>query len=401
MPFAEMDDRLFSRLVRVRRELHRHPEPGFGEYKTQAAIAGYLEKLHIPYRKVAETGIVARLESGGRGAPAVALRADIDALPVEEKTGLPFSSRVRGMMHACGHDGHVAIVLGAAELLKKDPPDGNVVFLFQPAEEGAGGALSMIKDGCLQGVDMIFGGHIDSSVHLGQVGIREGMDTAYTDSIEFRIVGRGAHAARPHEAVDSVVVASHLVMALQNIVSRNVDPHMPAVVTIGSMHAGTVHNVIAPEATLLGTVRNTDGPTRRRILDRIKRTARSIAALHGAKVELKITEGYPPVVNHPKAYEISHEVAAGLFGKQNVVKLPRPSMGGEDFAFYLHKVPGCFVRLGAVARGKEAPLFHSPTFDFDERAIRLGAVYYKALVREAVRRIRSARNAGAPGPRAV
>jgi hippurate hydrolase len=390
MPYKKyMDDRLFNRLVRVRRQIHRWPEPAFEERKTGDVIAKYLDRLSVPYRRgVARTGIVAILDKHGPGAPTVALRADMDALPIEEKTGLPFSSKVKGHMHACGHDGHVAIALGAATLLKKSPPDGNVVFLFQPAEEGKGGARSMIKEGALKGVDMIFGGHIDVGFNLGEVAIRTGVETSYTDGLEIKVLGKGGHAARPHESVDAVVVASLFVIALQNIVSRSINPLNPTVITIGSIRAGTVYNAIADEATLMGTVRNTDGKTRKHVLQRIQKTADALASLHDARIEVNITEGYPPVVNHPEGYELAREAAEDLIGKERVINLSKPSMGGEDFAFYLKKVPGCFVRFGAVGPVPEAPAAHSSLFNFDEEVIRLGAVFFDRLARKALGRIK-------------
>jgi hippurate hydrolase len=384
-----MDEKLFRRLVRVRRQIHRWPEPGFGEHKTGDVIAKYLDRLSIPYRRGgAETGVVAKLGDHGPGAPTVALRADMDALPIEEKTGLPFSSRVKGYMHACGHDGHVAMVLGAAELLGKSPPEGNVVLIFQPAEEGKGGALSMIGEGALEGVDMIFGGHIDGGFNLGDMAIRSGVETSYTDALEIRILGKGGHAARPHESVDAVVVASLFVIALQNIVSRSINPLNPTVITIGSMHAGNVYNAIADEATLLGTVRNTDGKTRKHVLQRIRKTAKAMASLHDARIDVDIREGYPPVVNHPEGYKLAREAAEELLGKEKVINLAKPSMGGEDFAFYLHKVPGCFVRFGAVGPVPEAPAAHSSFFDFDEEVLRIGAVFHERVIRKAIKSIK-------------
>ncbi len=387
-----MDDRTFKRLVSLRRRIHRWPEPAFKEKKTGEAIARYLERLSIPYRRgIAKTGIVARIDNHGPPAPTVALRADMDALPIEEKTGLPYASRVKGYMHACGHDGHVAIVLGAAELLRKSPPPGNVVLLFQPAEEGSGGARSMIEAGALDGVDMIFGGHIDGAFKLGEIAIRTDVDSSYTDAIEIRILGRGGHAARPHETVDAVVVASLFVMALQNIISRSINPLNPTVITVGSLHAGTVYNAVADEAVLKGTVRNTDGKTRKDVLKRIQKTAEGMASLHDARIEVNIFEGYPPVVNHPECYLLAREAAEGLLGREKFINLVKPSMGGEDFAYYLKEVPGCFVRFGAVGRGGESATAHSSNFNFDEDVIRVGAAFFDAAVRRAVESLKEKR----------
>lgn len=387
-----MDDRTFKRLVSLRRRIHRWPEPAFKEKKTGEAIVRYLEKLSIPCRRgVAKTGIVARIDNHGPSAPTVALRADMDALPIEEKTGLPYASRVKGYMHACGHDGHVAIVLGAAELLRKSPPPGNVVLIFQPAEEGSGGARFMIEAGALDGVDMIFGGHIDGAFNVGEIAIRTDVDSSYTDAIEIRILGRGGHAARPHETVDAVVVASLFVLALQNIISRSINPLNPTVITVGSLHAGTVYNAVADEAVLKGTVRNTDGKTRKDVLKRIQKTAEGLASLHDARIEVNIFEGYPPVVNHPECYLLAREAAEELLGREKFINLAKPSMGGEDFAYYLKEVPGCFVRFGAVGRGGESATAHSSNFNFDEDVIRVGAAFFASAARRAVESLREKR----------
>jgi len=393
MPFKGLvDDRIFNRLVRARRRIHRWPEPAFREEKTARVIADYLNKLAIPYKKgVARTGVVARLESAPSDAPRIALRADMDALPIEEKTGLPYASRVKGFMHACGHDGHVAMLLGAAELLKKSPPPGNVVFLFQPAEEGTGGALSMIEAGALDGVDMIFGGHIDGAFNVGEMAIRTDVETSYTDALEIYIHGKGGHAAWPHETVDAVVVSSLFVIALQNIISRSTNPLHPTVITIGSIKAGTVYNAIADEAVLRGTVRNTDGKTRKHVLQRIRKTAETLASLHDARIEVNIIEGYPPVINHPEGYRLAREAAEELLGKEKVIALSQPSMGGEDFAYYLQKVPGCFVRFGAVGKDALAATSHSSTFNFDEEAIRVGAAFLAHVSRKAIEDLRARR----------
>jgi hippurate hydrolase len=383
-----MDDRMFKRLISVRRRIHRWPELAFKEHKTGDAIAKYIDRLSIPYKRgIAKTGIVAQLITDP-GAPTVALRADMDALPIEEKTELPFTSKVKGHMHACGHDGHIAMVLGAVELLLKSPPAGNVVFLFQPAEEGGGGAQGMIKKGVLEGVDMIFGGHIDGHFKVGEIAIRKGTETSYTDGLKIRILGKGGHAARPHEAVDAVMVSSLFVLELQNIISRGTDPLSPTVITIGSLHSGTAHNVIADEALMHGTIRNTEGNTRKQVIKRIKKTASALAALHDADIRVEITQGYPPVVNHPEAYKIARDAAEQTLGNDKVINLAKPSMGGEDFSYFLQKIPGCFVRIGARGRNTKVPTAHSSYFDFDEEAIRVGAAFFARAVKTAIDRIR-------------
>ena len=334
---------------------------------------------------MAGTGVIARL-AGEPGSPTIALRADMDALLIQEKTGLPFSSKVKGCMHACGHDGHVAILMGAIELLRKDPPAGGVVFIFQPAEEGGAGARKLVEAGVLDGVEAIFGGHIEGRFQVGQMAIRSSVETSYTDEFVIRIKGKGGHAARPHETVDSIVVGSLFVMALQNIVSRGVNPLTPTVISIGAFHSGTVFNAIADEAVLKGTLRNTDRKTRDLVVRKVKKTAEAMGILHDARIEVDIREGYPQVVNDPEWYRVARDTAEELLGKDNVVGLVKPSMGGEDFAYYLEKIPGCFVRFGAGGKGP-VPAAHSSTFDFNEGVIRVGSAYFAALARAAIERL--------------
>ncbi len=384
-----MDKTLFDYLCSIRRKIHEWPEPAFEEHKTAEVITEALKKLSIWHKPgAAKTGIIARLDSGKDGSPTVALRADMDALPIIENTGLPFSSKNQGYMHSCGHDGHVAILIGAATLLKESPPEGNVVFIFQPAEEGGGGARHLIEAGVLDNVDMIFGGHIERHYPAGKIGLKEGIETSFTDAFELKVVGKGGHAARPHEAVDTVVVASLLVMSLQTIVSRSTDPLNPTVITIGSIHGGTAYNVIADETTLRGTIRSIDDKNRRNVFKKIKQTAKSIASLHDAEIHVDINEGYPPIMNPRKGFDIARETAEKIVGSANVLTLPHPSMGGEDFAYYLEKIPGCFVRLGGAKKGLEHVASHSSHYDFDEEVIRLGSIYMAELVRDAVKKIK-------------
>jgi len=375
-------------MVDIRREIHQWPEKAFEERRTSELISKRLNEIGIEHRVgIAKTGIVGRLMTD-KNAPTVALRADMDALPVQEDTGLPFSSKVPGLMHACGHDGHVAILLGVAKLLKASPPKGNVVFIFQPAEEAVGGAKPMIDEGVLEGVDIIFGGHIETHYKVGEIAIKEGIHTAYTDSFDIEITGRGGHAARPHEAVDSVVIAAQLVTHLQTVISRNVDPLSPSVITIGYVRAGTVSNAIAEKAILQGTIRTIETATRDEIVDKIKKAVSSLSALHNARIGVKITPGYPPIINSERECRLARDTAERLLGKERVISIPHPSLGGEDFAYYTQKIPGCFVRFGAAKAEAEDAASHSPQFDFDEKALRIGAAYLSEVVRDALERLR-------------
>ena len=383
------NDEFFEWITDIRRKIHQWPEKAFEEFKTAELISKHLKELGIDHKTgIAKTGVVGRLFIDKK-APTVALRADMDALSIMENTGLPFSSKVPGIMHACGHDGHVAILLGAAKLLKNNPPRGNVVFIFQPGEEGEGGATPMIEEGVLEGVDIIFGGHIERYYQVGEIAIKKGVHTSYSDSFEIEITGKGGHAARPHEAIDAVIIASQLVINLQTIISRELDPLHPSVITIGVLKAGTVYNAIAEKAILQGTVRTTEVSLRSQIIGKIRGVASSLSTLYGATIEVRIHPGYPPVINHEREYEITKEVAEQLLGKQKVFSLSFPSLGGEDFGYYTQKIPGCFVRFGAAKKGFEQIASHSPRFDFDEGVLRVGAAYMYELARYAIEKIKN------------
>ena len=383
-----VNDELFEWIRDIRRKIHQCPELAFKEEKTAELIAKKLKKLGIKYQSgIAETGVVGKLIVD-ESAPTVAIRADMDALPVTENTGLPYSSRNPGIMHACGHDGHIAIVLGAAAILKKNPPEGNVVFIFQPAEEEQGGAKPMIEQGALDGVDAIFGGHIERHYQVGEIGIKAGIHTSHTDAFVIKITGKGGHAARPHLAIDAVLLASQLVVNLQSIISRQIDPIHPSVITIGYLKSGTVDNVIAEKATLKGTIRTTSEFIRAEIIEKIRKLASSMAILYGAEIKVEMKPGYPPIVNEECVSKIAVQVAEKLLGKDNTIAIPYPSLGGEDFSYYLQQIPGCFVRYGAAKEGHETASSHSPNFDFDEEAMRVGTAYMSELIRFTIKKLR-------------
>ncbi len=370
------DDSLVSWMTEIRRHIHQNPEISFQEYHTAEFISAKLDELAIPHKKgVAKTGIIATIGSTENSNLKVALRADMDALPIVEKTGLPFASRNHGVMHACGHDGHVAMLLGAAALLQKEEIPGNVVLLFQPAEEDEGGAIRMIEQGALDGVSAIFTGHIDRHFEVGEIAVQPGLICAFTDEFKIAIRGQGGHAAKPHETIDCIVVASLLVMSIQTLVSREVNPAFPSVVTVGRINGGSAANVIADQAVLEGTIRTTHPESREKIITGLQRMVLAMEDLYTAKTEITITPGYPPVVNDPDAVETAKVAVISFLGENGLKTQPHPSLGGEDFSFYLNEVPGCLARFGAKKNDLLNFAAHSPRFDFDENVLAVGAEY--------------------------
>ncbi len=383
-----MDKGLTDRIVAFRRDLHQHPELSWNENRTGDRICEELDRLGLNYRRgVARTGIVADIPGGANGLK-VALRADIDGLPVHEETGLEFASINEGVMHACGHDAHTAMVLGATEILSREPElPAPVRVLFQPAEEKGAGALAMIEDGALDGVAMIFGGHVDRHYPTGKIVTHAGAVNASTDSFRITIKGKGGHAARPHETVDSVVVGSLLIMAIQTIVSREVNPAHPSVITVGRFDAGTAPNVIAGQAILEGTIRAQEKEVRDHLVGSLQRICQSVGRLHEADISTKIHRGTLPVVNPPEMAEIARVAAGAVVGEKNAIPLHTPNMGGEDFSYFMEKVPGCYVRLGARAGGRESFPAHSSKFDIDEAVLPIGAQFFHSVAMVAGERV--------------
>lgn len=374
---------LLKRLVDIRRDIHKNPELGFEEVRTTEIIASALKELDIDFRVPAGgTGVIADIK-GPAGVPAVALRADIDALPLIEETGLEFASRAQGKMHACGHDGHTAILIGAATLLKQEKSlPAPIRLIFQPAEELGEGASYMIEQGALEDVGVIFGGHIDRHFRTGVIAVTDGIVNASADSFDIFITGKGGHAARPHEAVDAVVVGSLMVIALQTIVSREVNPAHPSVITVGLFQAGTASNVIAAECRLSGTIRAQDESVRSLLKSKVAHVAETIGQLHGAGITVKFTQALPVLSNTPEAVTIARQAAMKVVGEEQVHAMKIANMGGEDFSFYLQEVPGCYVRFGAQIDGKAYPA-HSSSFVFDEECLLIGAKYFFEASRHA------------------
>lgn len=371
-----VDAKLNDWIIAIRRHIHCYPELSFKEHKTSLFVQEKLRELDVQFESgVAGTGVVASLPGPTGRTRGVALRADMDALPVCEETCLPFSSKHAGVMHACGHDGHTAMLLGASALLKTKELPGPVKLLFQPAEEHGNGAEKFIEAGVLEGVDEIFSGHIDTHFPLGTMTVDEDIICAWADPFRIRILGKSGHAARPHEAVDALVAAANLVMSAQTLISRGVNPNCAAVLTIGSMQAGTAQNIIAGEALLKGTIRSTHYQTRQRVIAGLKQLLTSIGEMHGVETSLVFDDAVPAVVNNSIAVENARIAATRTQGLLFLISQGAPSLGAEDFAFYQQKIPGCMVRFGGAAVA-EAGVSHSGSYDFHEDVLKLGASWY-------------------------
>ena len=369
---------LAKSLVAWRRHLHGRPELGFEEHETAAFVAERLRALGLTVTTgVAQTGVVAVLPAAKAARGAVLLRADMDALPVQEVPGRAYGSEIPGRMHACGHDGHMAMLLGAAALLveERERLDRDVVFCFQPGEEGFGGAEAMIKAGVLRdhGVAEAYGLHLWSPYPVGTIQVRPGPTMAAQDEFEATVHGKGGHGALPHAAIDPIVAAAQAVVALQAVVARHVDPVEPAVVTVGSLHAGTAANIIPDTAVLRGTLRSFDETVRKTLREGARRVLDHISAAHGCRCDFVLHEGYPAVVNDRDAAERVRKHAAEVVGETRVIE-PPPVAAAEDFAYFLQKVPGAFAFIGAgnAERGITAP-HHAAAFDIDETALPIGA----------------------------
>jgi amidohydrolase len=370
----EVNDALVARVTELRRAIHRRPELGFEEYETSALVERELDSLGIEHRRAAKTGIVARIDGNSPGR-VVALRADMDALPIDERSGEPFESEIAGQMHACGHDAHTAMLLGAARFLtaRKAQLSGSVILIFQPAEEGPGGALPMIEEGALENphVEAIAMLHVDSRLDVGTIGITSGPANAAADEFYLSIRGSGGHGGYPHSAIDAIPPASAIVLALQNIVARETDPLASAVVTVGTIAGGYRNNVIADEVTLSGTLRAHDPVVRDELEARLRRIVAGIASAYNVQAEVRVVRGYPPVHN-----DTGLAAQFGRYVHEHTslqIEEPLPTMGAEDFAYFAQHVPGLLIRLGVRSESSGAVHpGHSALFRIDESALPLG-----------------------------
>jgi amidohydrolase len=375
-------------LVDLRRTLHQNPELSYRELKTSRKIAEVLDGLRIPYQVgIGGTGIVARIESQQQG-PVVAFRADMDALPLQEASLVPYRSTCDGVMHACGHDAHVAIALGVARTLVEEnwPQNGRgiVLLVFQPAEEGGAGARAMLDTGVFDGepIRAFFAGHVHPELPVGHVAMAPDVSNAASDSLHIRLTGKGGHGAQPHQCIDPIVAGAALVTQIQSLISRNISPMDSAVLTIGQFHAGTASNIIPQEATLTGTLRTLRPEVKDRMIDRLQRMVRGLELAYGISADLEIVQGYPVLINDRSLVERVRKAAARWLGP-DCVHLESPRMGAEDFAFFLQRFPGVLIRMGChnPEEGFKHGL-HSPYFDLDERVLDLGVGLFTRLIKE-------------------
>ncbi|MBI4408548.1 MAG: amidohydrolase [Gemmatimonadetes bacterium] len=383
-----------AELVELRRDLHRHPELSFQETRTAALAATRVEALGFEVRRgVGKTGVLAELRNG-KG-PVVALRADMDALPIQEANQVEYRSTVPGVMHACGHDAHVSMLVGAAQLLaearrRDELPHGAVRLLFQPSEEAAdgenkSGAARMIEDGAMSGVDAVFGLHIGGFLPAGKVYVSAGPIMAGADSFTATVRGVSAHAGRPHEGVDALVLAAHAVVACQSAVARRISPRAAGVLSIGTVHGGVAENVVAERVVLQGTLRYFDAAVRQTLQHELRQAFSVVDAL-GGRAQVELRAGYPPVVNEPAMAALVGRAVAGTLGESSVAEF-EPLMGAEDFALLLEQAPGCFFWLGGAPERPRR--HHHPEFDVDERALIRGASALAACVLAALRELGS------------
>ncbi|WP_085582977.1 MULTISPECIES: M20 aminoacylase family protein [unclassified Pseudomonas] len=374
---AEMQDKM----VAIRHRIHAHPELGFEEFATGELVAAYLTQWGYEVTPgVGRTGLVGTLKNGeGRS---IGLRADMDALPIQENSGVPYTSQISGVMHACGHDGHTAVLLAAAHYLARTRPfKGTVHLIFQPAEEGLGGAREMLEDGLLERFpcDAIFAMHNVPGYPVGHLGFYSGPFMASADTVNIRIIGNGGHGAAPHKAIDPVVVGASIVMALQSIVSRNVNPQETAVITVGSLLAGSASNVIPPHADLSLSVRALTPEVRDLLESRITELVKGQAMSYGAQARIDYQRCHPVLINDPQQTAFAREVARDWLGAQCLINGLRPFTASEDFAFVLEKCPGSYLVIGNGEGEGECPL-HNPGYDFNDECLPIGASYWVKLV---------------------
>lgn len=371
-------------LITLRRTLHANPELSWQERATQATLRNALERAGITdVRAIADTGLVATVPGSLPDGPVVALRGDIDALPIAEETGVPFASKRPGIMHACGHDMHATWAVAAGMLLRRAPALGAVRLILQPAEEVGEGAAKVLESGALDGVRAIFGAHVDWRFSVGEVVATAGPLAASTDSFEVVFHGRGGHGARPQDTIDPVVGLADFIMTAQTLVSRRLDPALPGVVSVGAVEAGVAANVIPETSRCVGTIRATVPASRTLLCDELTRLAHAVAATHRLTATVTLSEGTPPLVNTARGAAWAQAAVSRVLGEQSLTTLATANMGGEDFAFYLERMDGCFMRVGTWREGRSRSGVHTPRFDPDEDALFVAGAILAACAREA------------------
>ncbi len=376
-------------LLELRHNLHRHPELAFQEERTARTLHEYLGRLEPKVLdRIADTGVVARIKGRDPDAPVVAVRGDIDALPIQEDTGLDFASVNSGVMHACGHDVHATWAVGAAHLLSQQPAAGDVRIVLQPAEETGRGASKILESGALDDAGAIFGAHVDRRFAVGEVVADVGPLAASADTFSIELVGSGAHGARPQEGIDPIVGMASLITELQTIVARRIDPGTAAVVTVGTVQAGTAPNVIPGTASLSGTLRAIEPETRAKLHDELRAVAEHTGAAHRLKVDIDIEHGTPPIVNPEEPVSWARRAVSSLLGDEALKPLGTANMGGEDFAFYMEILPGCFLRIGAREQGGKVIPGHNPKFYAADESIFVGAAVLAETARIASEALR-------------
>lgn len=387
-PTITVPDRLCDDVISIRRDLHMHPELGFEEHRTAGIVAERLRGLGFEvHERIGKTGVVGVIR-GARPGRTIMLRADMDGLPIVEERTHAYRSQHEGRMHACGHDGHVAVLLGAAALIadRRDELAGTVCLVFQPAEEGLGGAKVMLEDGLIErfNIERAYGLHLSTKYRTGVLGFREGPMYASSDSIEIDVVGVGGHGSAPHDAIDPIFTAANFITSVQQVVSRQVDPLEPAVVTVAAIHAGTTHNVIPRQCRMLGTVRAFSTGVREAMPGRIERVLKACCDASGASYDYKYLWRYPVTANDAQQTQYARALATQVVGENNVVDASM-LMGAEDFSFFAERVPACFYTLGASGSTETSHPHHSSLFDFDEAALPNGVAMMTALAFDAPR----------------
>ncbi|MFC1694036.1 M20 family metallopeptidase [Candidatus Latescibacterota bacterium] len=367
---AKLSDEIHEKVSLIRHDIHKHPETAYKEVRTTEVVERFLDDIGVSHERCTETGVTALI--GKREGKVVGLRSELDALPMPDKSGLPYASVHDGTAHACGHDGHIAILLGTAWVLKQleDELPGKVKLIWQPAEEGGAGAEKMIRHGVLKSPspEAVFALHGWPTLPVGKAAYRFGSALAAVDNFKIVVKGRGSHGALPHAGIDPITIAARIIEGLQLICSRMIDTLKPSVITVGTIHGGTVENVIPDEVTMTGTIRTLDHDTRLKIPGLMKRMAVETAHASGGDAEFINTAGYPPTINEESATAFARDTLTDILGAENVVEISEPVMGGEDFAYYLEKIPGTFLRLGVGDR----PSLHNSSYDFNDEAIPFG-----------------------------